>query len=169
MPTSPPTILALDPGTREVGFAAFSGERLLHFGVKSFRRRRPQCLLLGDISRAVASLAARHGAEVIALERPRRAGQGSALLDPTIGEMRKAAARCGIEVREYAQQEVRRIVCGAGGTTKRDAARLLAKRYPELSGRLSPHSRWEEQYWARAFDAVAVGLVCSLDLARRAE
>jgi len=41
MPAKFPTILAIDPSTKEAGVAVLSGPELQYFGVKTFRRHQP--------------------------------------------------------------------------------------------------------------------------------
>jgi hypothetical protein len=63
-------------------------------------------------------------------------------------------------VYEYAPSEVQKIICQSDRPTKREVARIIADKFPELARLLKQPTRWEEMYWMRLFDAVAVGLVC---------
>ena len=46
MHTKPTKILAIDPGTREIGVAVLEGEALVYYGIKTIRnRKRPQQVL----------------------------------------------------------------------------------------------------------------------------
>src|SRR5262245_57495 len=49
MPEKPLTILAIDPGTKEIGFAVFSGAQLEYYGVKTFKRRSPAFAFLAEV------------------------------------------------------------------------------------------------------------------------
>jgi hypothetical protein len=44
--------------------------------------------------------------------------------------------------------------------TKRDVARIVIQRFPQLAQHFHPGDFWRERYWGHMFDAVAVGLVC---------
>jgi hypothetical protein len=68
--------------------------------------------------------------------------------------------RRGLLVYEYAPAEVRRALCRRERATKRETARRVAERCPELARYLKQPTKWGEMYWAHMLDAVAVGLRC---------
>lgn len=56
---------------------------------------------------------------------------------------------------------VRKEICGNGWATKRDVAREVYRRFPELVPYLSSDRRWKEEYFYNMFDAVALGVAAS--------
>jgi Holliday junction resolvasome RuvABC endonuclease subunit len=160
MPTKPTKILAIDPGTKELGVAVLLGDRLEYYGVKTFKRRQPAHAFLAAVMRYVTDLIADHQPAALAVEKTYFIQRQAALLNITAKEIKHTAKRSGLAVFEFAPVKVRQHICGTEKSTKRQTAKILASRYPELARYLKQPSKWEALYWAHAFDAVAVGLVC---------
>jgi len=160
MPTKPPTILAIDPGTKELGFAVLTDGHLSYYGVKTFKRRSPPHAFLTDLSGFIASLIARYKPDCLAIERTFLIQKSATLLNVTAVEIKQAAINQGLMVCEYAPSEVRNILCQRKKTLKREMVQVIAKRFPELARFLRQPTKWEALYWSHMFDAVAVGVVC---------
>jgi Holliday junction resolvasome RuvABC endonuclease subunit len=64
-----------------------------------------------------------------------------------------------LQVKELATNTVRKALCGNGAASKKEVARVVASRYPELKSYLTSDRRWKEKYYFNMFDAVALGLV----------
>ena len=52
----------------------------------------------------------------------------------------------------------RRQLTGSGWTAKRDAAQVIAARFPELRIYLRQDRAWKERHFLNLFDAVGLGL-----------
>ena len=80
--------------------------------------------------------------------------------DPNIlvDEIRALARERGILVRALAPSTVKKRVCGDGRATKREVARAVVVRYPELKVYLGQDRKWKERYHGNMFDAVAIGM-----------
>lgn len=153
-------ILAIDPGTKELGVAVLEGEELLYYGVKTIRKRaRPQQVLL-ETTRIINSLIADYRPAVLAIEKMFLIQKSASLLVVAAEEIKAAAREKGLEVFEYSPTFVRKFVCDSGKATKREVAQVIVRRYPVLSRYLNRQSKWEQIYWANMFDAIAVGLTC---------
>lgn len=159
MPTKSPTILAIDPGTKEIGVAVFFGADLCYYAVKTIKRRRPPQALLAEISRYVIRLIQGYRPQTLVIEKTFLIQKSTALLNVAAAEMKQTARQQGLEVCEYAPVEVRRAICQSEKATKRETALRIVKRFPELAHYQSQPTRWGELYWANMFDAVAVGWV----------
>lgn len=159
MPTNFPTILAIDPGTKELGFAVLKDSRLEYYGVKTFKRRSPPHALLADIAGFIASLIVRYRPESLAIERTLLIQQSAALLTVAAEEIKFTAKQHGLVVYEYNPADIRGVIGRQDKATKRDAVQVVAKRFPELTRFLRHQTQWEALYWAHMFDAVAVGLM----------
>lgn len=160
MPTKPPTILALDPGTKEIGVAVLSGTELCYYAVKTIKRRQPPQALLGEISRYVTALIASYRPQALAIEQTYLIQKSAALLCVAATEIKQTARQHGLAVYEYAPAEVRQALCQRERATKRETAQRVAERCPELARYLRQPTKWGEMYWAHMLDAVAVGLRC---------
>jgi Holliday junction resolvasome RuvABC endonuclease subunit len=160
MHTAPTKILAIDPGTKELGVAVLLEDRLEYYGVKTFKQRQPRHAFLAAVVRYITGLIADHHPNVLAIEQTYFIQREAALLNVTAAEIKYTAERCGLAVFEFAPAKVRQHVCRAEKATKRETAKVLAGRYPELARYLKQPTKWEALYWAHVLDAVAVGLVC---------
>jgi len=143
-------ILGLDPGLSAMGWGviAVSGSRLAHVahGVIATKPALGLGLRLMELHRVLTLVIAEHGPTAIAVEQAFVAKDPSAALK--IGHARAvallAAAQAGLEIAEYAPNQIKKCVVGAGhagkeqvqfmvkrllpacGVTKADAADALA-------------------------------------------
>lgn len=160
MPTKLPTILAIDPGTKEIGVAVLSGRELCYYAVKTIKRRQPPQALLAEISGYVAGLIQKHRPQTLAIEKTYLLQQSAALLCVAAAEIKQTARQHGLVVYEYAPAEVRQWLSQRARATKRETARRVVERCPDLARYLKQPTQWGELYWAHMLDAVAVGLRC---------
>lgn len=164
-----PTILAIDPGAKELGVAVLAGSHLEYFAVKTFKHRSPPQALLVNVSRYITKLIDAYQPTNLAIERTFLVQRNAALLNVAAAEIKHAARSRGLAVWEYAPIEVRKIICRQEKALKREAVQVIVKRFPELARFLRQPTQWEALYWAHMFDAVAVGLVCLEELSREIE
>jgi len=156
------TILAIDPGTRYIGIAVMDGDELVYHGVKTLRRRSSPHEGLAQVKAFTQRLLRDFNPDLLVIERAfmirsRTAG----LLNVIVDEMRAIGARHGVTVRTLAPATVRKRLCGSGRATKRDVARAIVDRYPELRVYLGQNRKWKERFHGNMFDAIALGLVAS--------
>lgn len=160
MLTNPSTILAIDPGTKELGVAVFAHGKLEYYGVKTFKQRQPPHVLLGEVAHCLSSLIEDHCPQVLVIEQTFLIQHHAELLKVLTAEIKQTALQQGLQVFEYAPIDVRQTICQSRKATKQKAAQTLAERFPELSPLLKRTTKWERLYWSHVFDAVAVGIVC---------
>ncbi len=153
-------ILAIDPGTREIGVAVLEGEELLYYGVKGVRMRKTSTEVQKEAARIIHHLITDYQPQVLAINQPLILQQSAERLALVIREIKRTARGENLVVYEYAPKIVRQFICGAAKATKRETARQVAVRYPELIRYANGKSKWEEMYYARMFGAVAVGIAC---------
>ena len=154
-----PRILAIDPGTREMGTAVLHGQELVHHGVKEFRDRGTPHDNLREGRRAVLRLINEYKPSILALEKSFFANnRNAALLNVLVDEIQAVGRRKGLKVVTYAPSTVKKTVCGNGRATKRQVAKAVVREYRELRVFVPQDKKWKEQYHANMFDAVAVGL-----------
>jgi crossover junction endodeoxyribonuclease RuvC len=167
MPTNRIKILAIDPGTRQLGVAVLSDGELLYYAVKTIRKRGSAGEVLSQARGVVARLIADYEPQYLAIEKTFFIQKSAALLNVTADEIKAVAKAEGLPIHEYAPTVVRKIICNSGRATKKEAAKVIASKYPELSRFLEQRTKWEELYYANMFDAVGVGLAANLELARK--
>jgi Holliday junction resolvasome RuvABC endonuclease subunit len=157
--TKYPLLLALDPGTKEMGIALLEGYDLIDYRVRTFRNGRKPHALLGQAKRAMDRLLKEARPEVVVIEKPFFARtRRSALLTFLVDELRGRVAAGKVSLREYSPRSVRTILLDDPKATKRDIARFVSGRFPELRQHFHPKDHWKERYWSHVFDAVALAL-----------
>jgi Holliday junction resolvasome RuvABC endonuclease subunit len=64
-----------------------------------------------------------------------------------------------LEVRGFAPSTVKKAICGYGRPSKKEIARVLVSKYPELKAFLTQDLAWKEEYHQNMFDAISLGLL----------
>jgi len=153
-----PTILALDPGLRDLGYAVLRGRRLVTGGVLGLRQV-PKPDRLGEARRHVRGWLRSQRPRVIVVEKTYRHPV------PWLNDLhrlslyaRGLARRRHLRFATYAPQRVRKTILGNGKATKREVAAVVAARFPSLRVYLTQDRKWKEVYWRNMFDAVALAL-----------
>jgi Holliday junction resolvasome RuvABC endonuclease subunit len=152
------TILALDPGLRDLGYAILHGRTLVDSGVRTFRFV-PSNQRHAAILRTLLDWVELYRPAALILEAT--PGNGH----PTFHALRKLgqsiarlARTSGIPWAVYPAQTVRKALVGNGWASKRDVAVALASRYPTLSIYVRQNRRWKEKYFQNMFDALALAV-----------
>jgi crossover junction endodeoxyribonuclease RuvC len=152
-------ILAIDPGTRNMGVAFFEGQRLLYRAVKTFPRKRSPHGTLWQGRKTVLRLINDLRPGTLAVEKTFFSNnRNTALLNAFYAEIQAVAKRKGLKVLSYAPNTVKKAVCGNGHAEKREVARKVASQYLELKVYLTQDRAWKERYHQNMFDAVALGM-----------
>jgi Holliday junction resolvasome RuvABC endonuclease subunit len=163
-------ILAIDPGTREMGVAVLAGIELEYYGVKTITDRKSPSSILLQGSQIVFGLIGLYKPGVLAIERPFMGyGNRSATLVSLEREIVKLGASLGIEVREIGPKRMKKIVAGSGSSTKKDVAKIICSKFPELRIYFGQTHKYKDKYWQNMFDAVAVGLAASSQTTHRGQ
>lgn len=158
--TKPQRILALDPGTRYLGYAVLEGKELLYHGVKTFPSPKRGVATQRMAIKAIEEIITHLHPTVLALESsfPGR-NKRLALQISLVRALYFLGRRHGLHTVCYAPATVRKHLCGSGRAGKRDAAFMVAWRYPELKPYLGQNRQWKERFHSHMFDAMAVGLM----------
>jgi Holliday junction resolvasome RuvABC endonuclease subunit len=151
--------LAVDPGRSAIGVAVFEGAALHYYGIKTLRVPGTPEAVRRAAAHVIDSLIAKYRPTHLAIEQPLVVQQQAELLAHVISAIKLAARQHALTISEYAPQVVRRFICGNTSPTKREVARQLAARYPELNRYMSAPGKWTEEYYEKMFGAVAVGFV----------
>lgn len=152
-------ILAIDPGSRDFGYARFTGYRIDDANAKSLRRPGEKADPVKVFKRMFRLLLTEHSPNVLVIEKCGLAGtcQHRALA-ACIAHVRATAKRENIRLYEFAPTTIKKTVSGYGHATKVALAKILCQQYPELKAYRGQKFHWRERFYANLFDAVACGL-----------
>ena len=158
MRKTPETILALDPGLRELGYAVLAGRRLAASGVLNLQEL-PRHQRLAAARNHVQRWADAHAPTAFVVEKtyPHPLPWLDKLHRLTLG-VRRIASRRHATFAVYAPQTVRKGLLGNGWAKKPEVALAVAHRFPQLRVHLTQDRRWKERYWQNMFDAVALAV-----------
>jgi Holliday junction resolvasome RuvABC endonuclease subunit len=158
MPKKPRTLLAIDPGFRELGYAVLRGPRLLASGVKPLKLL-PRPRRIPEVRRLLKHWIAMYHPSIVVLEQTHNQGKLTfSRVHDVAQEVVRFSRRRRIITAIYSAQTVRASVVGSGRAVKRDVAVAIAGRYPSLRMYVTQDRRWKERYWCNMFDAIALGL-----------
>lgn len=147
MRTKTDTILALDPGLRDLGYAVLNGRRLVTGGVLGLRRT-PKDERLAKARRHVRSWIQTHRPDVVVVEKTyRHPVPWLNQLHQISRSARNLATRQHALFTMYSPQSVRATVAGNGRAKKPEIAIAVAHRFPSLRVYLTQDRRWKERHW----------------------
>lgn len=153
-------ILAIDPGTRTMGIAFFDDERLIYHGVKVIEKKGSSHETLKECRKIILRLIRDLRPNILAFEKTFFANnKNSNPLNFLMDEIKAIGKRKGLKVISYAPSTIKKAICGNGRATKKEVAKTVISRYPELKVYLTQDRAWKERYHENMFDAVAVGVV----------
>jgi len=152
-------LLAIDPGTRELGVAIFEEGQLLVYQVVNLKRRRPVSALLRTTQRLLERWVELYRINQIVLEFvPPLRPAPLRLLVAQVRMIRRWAKQHTLPLVEFAAQTVRKHLVQNSRATKRETAKVVVHRFPELGIYLNQTYKSKDAYWQNLFDAVALGL-----------
>jgi Holliday junction resolvasome RuvABC endonuclease subunit len=164
MPKHNSRILAIDPGTRDMGIAFLDNRKLIYHGVKSIRSEESPHDRLREGRRTVLRLIRDLRPQVLAVEESFFGiSCKSSLLNVFVDEIKTIGKRKGLKVVSYAPTTVRKFICGNGRASKKELSKVVVSRYPELKVYLTQDRAWKERYHQNMFDAVALALMASCE------
>jgi Holliday junction resolvasome RuvABC endonuclease subunit len=158
MPKELPTILAVNPGSRYLGFAAFRGPDLLDWGVRvvSAKTPRGRVRVAGQIVREAIE---RFQPDALAVKRL-HSSRTSTTLDRLTDSITELARRRKLKVHCYSITQLKSVLCSEAKGNKRRLAAEVAALYPVLSHDFQKEMSNRHPYYLRMFEAVALGIVC---------
>ncbi len=153
-------ILAIDPGTREMGIAFLDEGKLIYHGVKVTKKRRSPHETLREGKKIILRLIKDFKPQVLVFEKAFFANNRSAsLLNVFVDEIKAIGRRKGLKVIGYAPSTVKKFICGNGRASKKELAGVIVSKYSELKVYLTQDRAWKEKYHQNMFDAVALGIM----------
>jgi len=162
MPKNNSKILAIDPGTREMGVAFLEKGKLIYHGVKSIKKGKSPHETLKEGRTTVLRLIKDFKPKVLVVEKAFFANNRNAsLLNVFVDEIKAIARRKKLKLLSYAPSTVKKYICGNGRAGKEEVARVIVAKYPELKVYLTQNRAWKEKYHQNMFDAVALAIMAS--------
>jgi|SRR5579862_5074678 len=153
-----PTILAVNPGSRYIGFAAFRGPDLLDWGVRVVSAKTPRGR--ARVARQIVKEAIeRFQPDALAVKRL-HASRTSTCLDQLTDSILELSRRRKLKVHQYSITQLKNVLCSEANGNKRRLAAAVAAIYPVLSREFQKEMANRHPYYLRMFEAVALGIVC---------
>lgn len=129
----PARILAIDPGTREIGIAVLEDCELVYHSVKTIRSRRSPHEILKQARAILLRLVRDFRPSTVVFEKTFFANnRNTALLNVFTDELRAIAGRKRLAVVGLGPSTVKKAVCGTAGAAKSAVAEVVAAAYPSL-------------------------------------
>jgi Holliday junction resolvasome RuvABC endonuclease subunit len=160
-----PTILGIDPGTKEMGLVVLRGRELLAYGVRTLRNGSRPHDVVGQAKLITLAAIEKYSPGVVAIEEPLMLPtKRAALLSVIAQELRARAEELGLAVVELSPATIRSRVVGDRRATTIDVAEALVrdgfpqlrKLIPERPARPALGLRPRDKYWLHMFDALAM-------------
>jgi crossover junction endodeoxyribonuclease RuvC len=153
-------VLAIDPGTREMGVAVLDGSTLIYAGVKVIPRGQTPHETLANCREVVLRCLRDFRPTTLVVEKTFIArNRNAALLNVLSDEISALGKRHKARVVSLAPNTVKKAVTGNGSADKAEVARAVVLRFPELTAFLDQNRKWKARFHANMFDAVALGMV----------
>jgi len=160
MPQKNSRILAIDPGTRQMGIAFLDKGQLIYHGVKIIKKGNSPNDNLQYARSVILRLIKDFQPNLMVVENVFFARNRKAyLLNVLIDEIKAIARRKRISLVSYSPSTVKKFICGNGWASKDEVAKAVVSKYPELKVYLTQDRAWKERFHQNMFDAVALGMM----------
>lgn len=153
-------ILAIDPGTREMGVAFIDGDKLIYHGVKVIRKNRSPHQKLKAGREIILRLIRDFQPTTLVVEKTFFAkNRNTSLLNVFADEIVVIGKRKGLLVKSFAPSTMKKAICGNGHASKEEVASVVVARFPELKVYMTQDRKWKERFHQNMFDAVALAMM----------
>jgi len=150
-------ILAIDPGTRHMGYAFLDKGKLLYYGVKLIGKKKSPHETLKEGRKIVLRLINDLKPNILVIEKTFISNNRSpSLLNVFFDEIRAVGKRKKLRVLSFAPSTVKKFIAKDGWAKKKEVAKAICSKYPELKVYLTQDRGWKERYHQNMFDAVAL-------------
>lgn len=159
----PISILSIDPGSRYWGISVFHGRTLIASFSKSLSTKGTPRNRVSQARKLFLSLCRKHAPHVLVLEKPYDFWEDqSEYLRRIIGEIKRLAMKERVKVIEFSAKSIRKLICQDERATREKIAEAIARSCPELKDYLTVGRKYNNNYWARIMNSMAIG-VCFLE------
>jgi len=140
-----------------MGYAFLNKGKLLYYGVKVIQKKRSPHETLGEGRKAVLGLINDLEPNLLVVEKAFVSNNRSAsLLNVFFDEIKAVGKRKKLRVLSFAPSTVKKHIAKDGWVKKKEVAKAIASKYPELKVYLTQDRGWKERYHQNMFDAVAL-------------
>ena len=150
-------ILAINPGTRYIGFAVFFGPELRDWGTKvvkgKWSARKKE-----KLKNIVLSFIDQHRPDAIAIKKL-HPSRSSRQLDSFVSEIKLIAEETGLPAYEYSIKYLEAYCSKSKSLNKIKLAKIIAERYPVFYNELKREGS-KTHYYFWMIEAVALGSIC---------
>ncbi len=158
MNASPKIILAIAPGKREIGIAIFSDFDLIYVSVKTVKNRKSKNIL-DEITVILQRLFQGFSIRIVVAKAISQYQKLSPDLETIVERIKLKSEEKGLEVVEITIEQIKSELCRNKKPTEKKAFETLLIAYPELNRYWNRPNKWQNDYYAFLFSAVAVGVV----------
>jgi crossover junction endodeoxyribonuclease RuvC len=153
-------ILAIDPGTRQIGVALLEKQKLIYHGVTGVKRQKSPSQTLKEGREIILRLIKDFEPQILVVEKTFFANnRNSSLLNVFADEIKAIGKKKRLKVLSFAPNTVKKFITGNGRASKAEVAKVIISNYPELKVYLTQDRAWKERYHQNMFDAVALGIM----------
>jgi len=153
-------ILAIDPGTRQIGVALLEKQKLIYHGVTGVKRQKSPSQTLKEGREIILRLIKDFEPKILVVEKTFFANnRNSSLLNVFADEIKAIGKKKRLKVLSFAPNTVKKFITGNGRASKAEVAKVIISNYPELKVYLTQDRAWKERYHQNMFDAVALGIM----------
>jgi RNase H-fold protein (predicted Holliday junction resolvase) len=159
MNSQPIIMLAIAPGKRELGIAVFVGAELVYVAVKTVRNKKSKNSFLQEISGILEKLFQDFSIKIVVAKAVSQYQKLSRDLERIAELIKSESVQKDLQLVEITLEQIKSVLVeGEKATEKKAFERLLAA-YPELQRYWKRPNKWQNDYYAFLFSAVAVGAV----------
>lgn len=162
-----PVLLAVCPGTRAFGVAIFRGFELVHFVVKTLKNGTSAKHLKKEVIAIWQEFFENYKPTIFAIKEINQYQRTSQTLCLIADCLKKQAEKNRVQLAEISLTEIRALLGNCKKPTNKKVFQKVVALYPELDQYANRPNKGQRNYYAYIFSAVAVGLVCLNELARK--
>jgi hypothetical protein len=151
--------LAVAPGKREIGIAIFVGADLIYESVKTIKRRKPVKLLLAETTGILEKLFQGFSIKMVVTKTISQYQKLSPDLEKIVERIKLESEQRNLPVVEISLEQIKSVLCKNEKATEKRAFETLLVSYPQLEKYWNRPNKWQNDYYAFLFSAVAVGVV----------
>ncbi len=152
-------MLAIAPGKRELGIAILTDVDLVYVSVKTIRHRKSKKFLLDEVTGILQKLFESFRVTIVVAKAISQYQKLSPDLEGIVQRIRLESEKQGLQVIDITLEEIKFGLCGNGKATEKRAFETLLSSYPELTRYWNRPNKWQNDYYAFLFSAVATGAV----------
>ena len=162
------TIFSIVPGRHRLGYAVFHRNKLIFYGIASLSSFKTKSEIDKAVERFLVRIVSRFQIDRVAIRKLDKSQKESILLTELTEHLKGLCKKQKIKVLPYDRNFINRHFCKSDERPTKDKTALsLVSTYPELKRYRNLKQEWQQRYYACIFKAIALGLVCLAELARK--